>query len=330
MFIRKSKSCPLITFMVLIFLGICCGATGAQTKTVRLSIATGGTGGVYYVMGGGIAAIISKHMPNTEATAEVTAAAVDNLKLIMTQKADVAFSTADVAYDGFRGAERFKSTGKIPIQALAMIYPSVSHIVSIEGTGIAKAADLKGKRVSTGAPGSGVEVTALKILDALQIDPNKDIRRERLGFTESVGAVKDRKLDAFFAGPGIPAAAIMDLASSPGIKIKLIHHDDLLEKINQKFGPTYFRFVIPKETYTGMTEPAPVIATGNLLVVHEKMDERIAYGIVKVIFDRRNDLIAVHKEAEKITLANAVTGSGIPFHPGAIKYYKEQKAWPEK
>jgi uncharacterized protein len=330
MFNRKRKTRALMILLILMFSLFCWISAGAQTKTVRLSIATGGTGGVYYVMGGGIAAIVSKHLPQTEATAEVTAAAVDNLKLIMTQKADIAFTTADVAYDGYRGLERFKATGKIPIRALAMIYPSVSHVVTIEGTGINTAADLKGKRVSTGAPGSGVEVTALKILDALKIDPNKGIRRERLGFTESVGAVKDRKLDAFFAGPGIPAAAIMDLASTPGIKIRLVAHDDLLETINQKFGPTYFRFVIPKETYTGMTQPVPVIATGNFLVVHEMMDEKVAYGVVKTIFDRREDLIAVHKEAEKITLATAGNESGIPFHPGAIKYYREKKAWQER
>ncbi len=329
MFPPRNKTNALVILWVLIFSCLFWISAEAQTKTVRLSIATGGTGGVYYVMGGGIASLISKYLPGAEATAEVTAASVDNLKLITTQKVDVAFSTADVAYDGYKGVDRFKS-GRVPLQALAMIYPSVSHIVTIEGTGINKATDLKGKRVSTGAPGSGVEVTTMKILDALQINPNKDIRRERLGFTESVGAVKDRKLDAFFAGPGIPAAAIMDLASTPGVKIKLIAHDDLLEKINQKFGPTYFRFVIPKETYAGMAQPVPVIATGNILVCHEKMDEKIAYGIVKVIFDHREELKIIHKEAEKITLRTAVMGSGVPFHPGAIKYYKEQKAWPEK
>jgi uncharacterized protein len=330
MFIRKSKTRALMIFLALTFSFYCSASAGAQAKTVRLSIATGGTGGVYYVMGGGIAALVSKYLPQTEATAEVTAAAVDNLKLIMTQKADIAFTTADVAYDGYRGLALFKATGKIPIRALAMIYPSVSHVVTIEGRGINNAADLKGKRVSTGAPGSGVEVTALKILDALKIDPNKGIRRERLGFTESVGAVKDRKLDAFFAGPGIPAAAIMDLASTPGVKIKLIAHEDLLETINQKFGPTYFRFIIPKETYTGLTQPVPVIATGNFLVVHEKMDEKVAYGVVKTLFDHRDELIAVHKEAEKITLATAANESGIPFHPGAIKFYREKNAWKEK
>jgi TRAP transporter TAXI family solute receptor len=316
----------LMTFLFLLAFSM---AADAQSKSVRLSIATGGTGGVYYVLGGGIAALISKYIPGYEATAEVTSASVDNLKLIHTQKADIAFTTADSALDAYKGLERFKAMGKVPLRALAVLYPSVSHIVTIEGTGIEKAADLKGKRVSTGAPGSGVEVTCIKIMDALGLDWNKDIRRERLGFTESVGAIKDRKLDAFFAGPGIPAAAILDLASTPGITIKIIAHDTLLEKINKKFGPSYFRFVIPKETYPGMKEPVPVIATGNSLACHEKLDEKIAYNVVKAIFEHKKDLSAVHKEADKITLQAAVVGSPVPFHPGAIKYYKENNVWPK-
>lgn len=300
----------------------------AQRKSVRLSIATGGTGGVYYVIGGGIAAIISKYIPGYEATAEVTAASVDNLKLIHMQKADLGFALTDAAFEAFNGLEKFKPMGKVSLRALSALYPSISHIVTVEGTGINTVMDLKGKRVSTGAPGSGVEVTTVKILEALGMDWNKDFRRERLGFTESAGAIKDRKLDAFFAGPGIPAAAIMDLASTPGMKIKLLPHDFLLEKINQKYGPIYFRFVIPKGTYTGMAEPVPVIAEANLLLCHEKMDENIAYNVIKVIFERKQDLSAVHKEADKITLENAVVGSSVPFHPGAIKFFKEKKVWP--
>jgi len=299
----------------------------AQAKpTARISIATGGTGGVFYVMGGGIAAVVSKYVPGVEATAEVTAASVDNCKLIGARKADLGFVLADTAYDGYAGLERFKSTGKIPLRALAILYPAVSQIVTVEGTGISKVKDLKGKRVSTGAPGSGAEVTALKILEAVELDPNKDIRRERLSVAESAGAVKDHKIDAFFWGGGIPTAAVLDLASTPGVKIKLITHDDLLDKINKKYGPSYYRLVVPKEIYPGMTQPVPVIATANILVCHEQLEERIAYGIVKTIIEHREELKAVHKEADKITLENAVTGSSIPFHPGAIKYYKEKNA----
>jgi len=300
----------------------------AQTKTTRLSIATGGTGGVFYVVGGGIASLISKHLPGVEATAEVTAASVDNCKLIMIRKADLGFVLADTAYDAYAGIERFKGTGKVPLRALAVLYPAVSQIVTTEGAGIETARDLKGKRVSTGAPGSGAEVTAIKIFEALELDPAKDIRRERLSVAESASALKDRKIDAFFWGGGIPTAAVLDLASTPGIRIKLIAHDDLLEKINKKYGPSYYRLLVPKETYPGMTQPVPVIATANLLVCHEGLDEKTAHGIVKVILEHRGELIAIHKEADKITLENAVLGSSIPYHPGAIRYYTEKKTWP--
>jgi TRAP transporter TAXI family solute receptor len=302
----------------------------AQTKTTRLSIATGGTGGVFYVVGGGIAALISKHLPGVEATAEVTAASVDNCKLIMTRKADLGFVLADTAYDAYAGIERFRGTGKVPLRALAVLYPAVSQIVTIEGVGIETARDLKGKRVSTGAPGSGAEVTAIKIFEALELDPAKDIRRDRLSVAESASALKDRKIDAFFWGGGIPTAAVLDLASTPGIKIKLIAHEDLLEKINKKYGPSYYRLLVPKETYPGMTRPVPVIATANLLVCHDHLDEKITYGIVKVLLEHRGDLIAIHKEADKITLENAVIGSSIPYHPGAIQYYTEKKTWPAR
>lgn len=302
----------------------------AQTKTTRLSIATGGTGGVFYVVGGGIASLISKHLPGVEATAEVTAASVDNCKLIMIRKADLGFVLADTAYDAYAGIERFRGTGKVPLRALAVLYPAVSQIVTTEGAGIQTGRDLKGKRVSTGAPGSGAEVTAIKIFEALELDPAKDIRRERLSVAESAGALKDRKIDAFFWGGGIPTAAVLDLASTPGIKIKLIAHDDLLEKINKKYGPSYYRLLVPKETYPGMTQSVPVIATANLLVCHEGLDEKIAHGIVKVILEHRGELIAIHKEADKITLENAVIGSSIPYHPGAIRYYTEKKTWPAR
>jgi TRAP transporter TAXI family solute receptor len=306
-------------------------ATGwAQTKsTVRLSIAAGGTGGVYYVIGGGIAALVSKYVPGIEVTAEVTAAGIDNIKLIMARKADLALVQTDYGYEAYAGTVRFKSTGKVPLRTLAVLYPAVSQIVTVEGTGINTVMDLKGKRVSTGAAGSGSEAVAFKIFEAVGLDPNKDIRRERLSVAESAGAVKDRKIQAFFFCAGLPTAAVLDLASSPGFKIKLIAHDDLLEKINNKYGPFYYRLVIPQETYPGMTHPVPVIATGNALVCHEQLEESIAYRIVKAILEHREELKAVHKEAEKFTLENAVTGCAIPFHPGAVKYYKEMKVWRE-
>jgi len=299
---------------------------GAQTKKTNISLASGATGGVYYVMGGGLAALISKYVPGVDATAEVTAASVDNCKLVMAGKSDLAFSYTDVAYSAYAGLDRFKSAGKAGnvLRALAMLYPGYNHIVTLVGRGIQEAKDLKGKRVSTGPPGSGTEVMALKVLEALGIDPGKDIGRERLTMNESAGALKDGKIDAFFVNAGAPMSSVLDLASTPGMKMKLIPHDFLLDKINAKYGPIYFRLTIPQKAYPGMTQDVPVIAVGNVLFCHVKLDDKIAYSIAKTIFDHRDELILVHKEAENILLKNAATGSPLPFHPGAARYYKEK------
>src|SRR5205814_4921636 len=183
-----------------------------QQKTVKLSIATGGTGGVYYPLGGGLANVLSKNLPTVEATAEVTSASVDNIKLVGARKADVAFSLADTASDGFNGTGKFKE--KVPILSIAVLYANKSQWVTEEGRGIEKMRDLKGKRISTGAPGSGTETIAIRILEAYGIDPEKDVKREKLSVAESVHALKDKKIDAFFWAGGVPTAAVTDLAAA--------------------------------------------------------------------------------------------------------------------
>ncbi|UZE50128.1 TAXI family TRAP transporter solute-binding subunit [Rhodopseudomonas sp. P2A-2r] len=188
------------------------GGVYAQQKTI--AIGTGGTGGVYYPLGGAIANVLSKALPNTQATAEVTGGSVDNLKLIASGQSELGFSMADAALDAYNGQDKFKS-GKVPLQSLLVVYPNRMHVVTVEGTGIEKMADLKGKRVSTGSPGSATEVMAFRVLEAAGIDKDKDVKRERLGVAESVNAIKDRKIDAFLWVGGIPTAAVTDLAASP-------------------------------------------------------------------------------------------------------------------
>src|SRR5881396_1533319 len=249
------------------------GVAQAQEK-YSLSIATGGTGGVYYPLGGGMANILSKYVPGLQATAEVTGGSIDNLKLIATGKPYIAFSMADAGQDAYRGEDKFKGT-KVPLRTLMVLYPNRMHVVTIEGTGITKMSDLKGKRVSTGSPGSATEVMGFRVIEAAGLDKDKDMTRERLGVAESVNAIKDRKIDAFFWVGGLPTAAVTDLANTPGIKIKL--------------------------------------------------SDQTAYNIVKTIFDKRDDLIAVHKEAENFKLENQkAAASPIPFHPGAAKYFAER------
>ncbi|MDI6755618.1 MAG: TAXI family TRAP transporter solute-binding subunit [Thermodesulfobacteriota bacterium] len=296
----------------------------AQTKGVRLSIATGGTGGVYYPLGGGMAQVISKYIPNTEATAEVTAGSVDNCKLIQTGKAELALIMADIGFDALKGEGRFKAGGAIPLRTIGVVYSNYMHFVTMEGSGIKTVSDLKGKRVSTGSPGSGTEVKTMRVLESYGIDGEKDLKRDRLGVAESAGALKDRKIDAFTWDGGLPTAAVLDIAATPGIKIKILNNADHLDKMNQKYGPVYFKLTIPKIAYPHMDADASVVGVANLLVCHEKMDPALAYNITKFLLEKQPELVAVHKEALNFTLATATLGSSLPFHPGAIKYYQEK------
>jgi uncharacterized protein len=299
------------------------GAAPAQEK-YSLSIATGGTGGVYYPLGGGLANVLSKYVPGMQATAEVTGGSVDNLKLIASGKPYIAFSMADAGQDAYRGEDKFKGN-KVPLRTLMILYPNRMHVVSIEGTGINSMADLKGKRVSTGSPGSATEVMGFRVIEAAGLDKDRDMKRERLGVAESVNAIKDRKIDAFFWVGGLPTAAVTDLANTPGIKIRMIDHADTVAAMNRKYGQLYIEDVIPKATYRGMDTDNRQATVWNILVSHEALSDQTAYNIVKTIFDKRDDLIAVHKEAENFRLENQkAAASPIPFHPGAAKYFAER------
>ena len=305
--------------LLLISLAIPFGASAQN-----ISIATGGTGGVYYPMGGGMAAVLSKHVPGMQATAEVTGGSVDNLKLIGSGKPYIGFSMTDAGLDAYKGEDKFKGN-KVPLKTLMVLYPNRMHVVSVEGRGINKLADLKGKRVSTGAPGSATEVMAFRVIEAAGLDKDKDLKRERLSVAESVNAVKDGKIDAFFWVGGLPTAGVTDLANTPGTKLKLIDHAEVVAAMNKKYGDLYVEDTIPKDIYKGMDADNKQATVMNILVTHESMDDKTAYNIVKTIFDKRADLIAVHKEAENFKLENQKTSaSPIPFHPGAVKYFAEK------
>ena len=290
----------------------------------NLSIATGGTGGVYYPMGGGLAAALSANVPGMQATAEVTGGSVDNLKLVATGKPYLAFTMADAALDALKGQDKFKGR-KVPLKTLMVLYPNRMHVVSIEGTGVTKMAELKGKRVSTGSPGSATEVMAFRVIEAAGLDKDKDMERERLGVAESVNAIKDGKIDAFFWVGGLPTAAVSDLANTPGNKIKMVDNAYLVPAMNKKYGNLYVQDVIPKSTYAGMERDNRNATVWNILVADAKMSDQVAYDIVKTMFERKAELVAVHKEAANFKLENQkASASPVPFHPGAVKYFAEK------
>ena len=307
-----------------------CGSPERGGPTQRLSIATGGTGGVYYPYGGGMAKVISDRLGDIEATAEVTAGTVDNLKFIANRSADIGFALADSLDDAYAGRGAFTEFGAVPIRALAVLYDNYNHLVTSDDSGIRSVQDLEGRVVSTGAPGSGTEISSFRILEAAGVDRDADFQRQSLGAAQSVDALKDGKIDAFFWSGGIPTGALLDLATTPGLTIRLITTETLLSAMQERFGAdTYHLATIPVSTYPGMTDDVPTLAVANVLVVHESMDVEVARRITEALFAGRDELAAIHPMAARLSLDTAVTGSPVPFHEGAVTYYREQRAWNE-
>ena len=289
-----------------------------------LNIVTGGTGGVYIVYGAGLADMLTKRL-KVAASAQSTPASVDNMKLIRDGKADLAFTLADTAFDAINGKNRFAPPeGKVDAKAIAVMYSNYMHLVAKASGGINTVTDLKGKRVSIGAAGSGTETKAIRILEAYGLNATTDINPQRLAAQDSADALRDNKLDAFFFDGGLPTSAVADLANSTAIK--LIDQTDAIAKMNSKYGNFYFPAKIPKGTYKN---DADVVTAGvaNLLVVPSSFDPALVKAILTAMFDYQADLVLVHPEAKNLKLDTATQGSSIDFHPGAIDFYKTKGVW---
>ena len=304
---------------------VCASCSNSSRSNSRfLSIATGGTGGVYYPYGGGLAKILNENLPQVRATAEVTAASVDNLKLIRDGRADIAFVLADTLADAIAGRGAFEGR-PVPAVSLAVLYSNYTHIVTTASSGVAAVGDLRGKTISTGSAGSGTEVIAIRLLRSAGLDPDRDVTRQALGATESAGALKDGKLAAFFFSGGLPTAAVQDLAHSPGITIRLVPSGDLLPALHRDYGELYFPLTIPAGAYRGVAGAIAVVGVANVLVVNRSMPDDLAHGITRVLFEKKSELAAIHPEAAQLSLERGAAGSPAPYHPGALKYYAEQK-----
>ncbi len=304
----------------LIFIWVLAACAGeAPGGGNRLSIATGGTGGVYYVYGGALADQITQNIEGVEATAETTSASVDNMNLIATEDSDIAFTLADTAADAVEGREDFREP--VPAQALAQLYINYTHVVTTADSGIRSVEDLTGRQVSVGSPGSGTEVIALRVLDEAGIDPDSDIGREQLGVDESVDAVRDGTLDAFFWSGGLPTGAVTDLATTD--RIVLLPTVEYLDALQARYGEVYQEATVPAGTYEGLEQDIAVIGVPNYLVVNESMDEELAYDITRLLFDRQDALAQAHPEARNLDINVAPQVPPLELHPGARRYYDE-------
>jgi TRAP transporter TAXI family solute receptor len=294
---------------------------------LRMVIGTGGTGGVFFPYGGGLARILTEKLADAEATAEETGGSVDNMKLVGAGEADIGFSTVDSAYDAVNGQGAYQDTGPIPACTIAVLYTSFVHVVASEASGINTVADMKGKRISVGSAGSSTEGAADRVLEAAGLDPQVDITRDNLSVAESVAAMKDQKIDAFFWIGGLPTAAVTDLVSTPNLAVKFIPTAEYVDAIVAKYGPVYRAFDLPPGTYAGFDEPVPGIGIGNIIFVNAAMPEPQVHAILTAIFDNLAEVQEIHPEAKKLTLETAAVGSSIPFHPGAVRFFTERGVW---
>ncbi len=295
-------------------------AFGAAASAQDLSIATGGTGGTYYPYGGGLAELIGKYVDGASATAEVTGASVENMALIAQQETDLAIALGDTVYAAVNGTVEPFTNRPVDARALASIYPNAVHIVTLADSGIEGLDDLKGKRVSVGAPGSGTEVNAEQVLTANGITYD-DIEEQRLNFNETADALRDGDIDAGFWSVGPPTSSVLNLAATRDIKIVPLTQEQIDAAIEKE--PIFAAYNLRAGLYEGVDEEVQTISIPNVLVVNAAMDEDLAYQITKAMFEHTDELIAVHPAANDTTVEFSLNSTPIPFHPGAIRYYEE-------
>jgi TRAP transporter TAXI family solute receptor len=293
----------------------------ANAQTTNLSIATGGTGGVYYPLGGGIATEIRENVDGYDATVQETNASVDNILLLQTGAAHLALVVGDTAAAAVAGEAPFE--GPVEICAIGNLYNNYMQVVTTADSGIESVADLEGKIVSVGAPGSATEVGAVRVLEAAGLGPDADIDRRQLGAAETVAALRDGTIDAGFWSGGLPTGALVDLASTG--EMKIIPIGEHAAALGQKYGGYYMEMPIPADTYQGQSEPVSTIASPNVLVVRTDMEESLQQAITGAIFDNKEDLIQVHPAAKELDASTAGEISFIETCPGAKAYYDQKR-----
>ena len=295
-------------------------ATAAVAADVKMVLATGGTAGTYYPFGGGMAKIWNSKIPGMNVTAQATGASVENVRLVNRGEAELAIVQSDTIDFAFNAKEAFKEK-LTKMAVLAVLYPEVIQVVVRGDSKIDSFDDLKGMKVGVGAPGSGTEANFRQLSDGYGLK-KEDVKAQYLSFSESAEQFKDKHIDAFVVTAGIPNAAIMDIGSQHNINIINIA-DDKAAVIVKKY-PFLSPFTIPANTYKNQTKPVKTIAVNAVLIASTSVKNDVAYQIVRTLFENQSELAATHAKGKELNLKTASTGVSIPFHPGAVKYYKEK------
>ncbi|MFD2192164.1 TAXI family TRAP transporter solute-binding subunit [Pistricoccus aurantiacus] len=286
----------------------------------QLSIATGGTGGTYYPIGGGLAEMINRHIEGHDAVAEVTGASVENMGLVWRGDSDIALALADTVYQAYNGTGDFEGRQLENIRALASIYPNALQLVTMADSGIESLQDLKGKTVSVGAPGSGTELNARAVLEANGITYD-DIEERRFNFNETADAIRDGDIDAGFWSVGPPTSSILNLATTRDIRLIGLTDEEVAKA--KEAEPVFAAYDLKADLYDGMDGPVQTVSIPNVLVTNAELDDDLAYQITKLLFENTDELIAIHPAANDTTVKFSTDSTPIPFHPGALRYYEE-------
>ncbi len=328
----KKGYARLISILVILVFAVTLAACGGGEKAkegekapekVFLNISTSTSGGTFYAVGGKVADMITKNIPNVQATAEVTAGGVENARLIKNKETNIAFMPGDTLYNAVNGLGEFKSDGKIEITQIAALYETPLQVVTMERTKIKSIKELKGKKVSIGAPGSSTAIRAEIVLKAhgLTLD---DIKVDTTTSGEAATQMLDGTIDAAFFASGAPMAAIMDVASKEKIVLLPVEPDAMA--VIDKNSPDLFKVTLKAGVYPNVDKDVDCVANMAILSCRPDMDETLVYNITKMLFEQKDEFITAHKSlAKSFTPENAVSQVRItPFHPGALKYYKEK------
>lgn len=314
------KKTTMIFLFVSFFLTI--GVAGYTADKKVLSIATGGTAGTYYAIGGGMAKLVSEYMPDYKLVVQATGASIENIHLVANKKADFAIVMSDPAYFAYHGEREFKDKAKYPnLRAVMAGHVSLWQPAVLASSGIKSLGDLKGKKVALGAPGSPSKFGAIGTIAAYGIKPG-DYKDVYLTYAEMVQAIKDGTIDCSWVCAGIPTSSMLDLTSS--VKTLCLPIDPDKFPIIKKEHPYYGKSKIPANTYSDQTKDVPALSTAGVLVTNEDVPAEAVYLLAKTIMDHTKELGEIHKAGYEWSLADATEGVAIPFHPGAAKFLKEK------
>lgn len=316
---RTREGGSFVSTVLLLTILVAPGCTPGDRPDI-LALATAGTGGVYYVLGGSIAELWSRELPQHDFVAEVTGGSVENISLLLGGDVQVAFSMGTSAHEAFTASGSFAEREAAQILALTVLYPNVLHLVTVEGTGVERLSDLVGRAVSVGAPGSGTEVAARTLLQGNGIDYD-DFRPQRLNFNETASALRDGNIDAGFLSAGPPTSAIVDLATARPVRLIPIEATELENTV--ALDPTVTRDFFLPGMYPGVESEVETLSTPNILVVRADMSEELVYTLTRTLFEVLTELATVHPAARHISAEYTLEVSPIPLHPGSVRYFQE-------